>query len=1015
MKRKNRLCLLIVALFLTAFFIPSGLNMIVHASTTDTEYIPTTDTFYESSNPEYNDSFNIGNPTDYTGHYNATYSFENDVIGSVPEGWINYDETNCFSTIIENQNGHNKVLQLNDTVIGYKAVIVNKFINITKGTIELWFATSDYTQNTYVQLQESESNRLLIAFRNSQIQYSSGVGYIDTGITPLNNTWFHVKIIFDCITDTYDLFINGLEINTDINFIAVATYISNLRLNTLEVDLEYISYFDAIGYSWDGYNATYSFNDDIDGDDPVDFVLTEPADTNIEVVNYIDNHYKILEMEDFGVNSPVIQQFFDSQTSGTIEFWTRINSTNQGTNFYGLNSGSQTIFFAFATDGKFEYYDGASYIEIMNYNANQWYHIKWANMDFINFEYDIYIDNILKVENAGFKTDDSSINKFQMYMGGTANLGYIDGLGYSWDSFYEIGDNLKHYSISDNIVPYHTINETINQVDKYEFTIKDKDVLNENGLDNPNGWTDIEETGDTVNIQTYGNGKSIYMSSTSGYLGIVKSDFNSYPNTIGTERINVSFNWCSIDNATGMFMLTDYEIRSSDNTLITRIRLEFFGNPTFESNLQYYNGSDYINLDDDVASWFLFYTWYDFNIFIDYPSNMVTFRFNNGTKNMIYHFPTLATNKSGLKEVRLFSDENGGNIHTSTWLDSIGVWCDGLAINDEFGWKSIDLPSNWNLKNNNLFLGNYDGWANISVCNDSYSVGVSDFYDLFSLYYTYGTEEILNLYTLYSTVIIEPYLIIYQTNFIDDIYIGWMDVRNFTITNLSIEGVKLVEGINERYLIYDYSSGYTDPFKNYFYESGSRVYYTLTCENSNLEYIQATFDIKDVSAINRSVDADALLQGTPFLFGEGAFNVKFTDATTLSFVFIGYESFNQILPQSKVIKEFVFLITDDDNDLASGNTMTGSFSKIVLVYYPNISVTILTINFLAMLIPLLVLIIPPLVMYKRFGSKIVIWMLMFMAIVCVATSLIPVWIFFILMFCFISYLLVQKSIEGGIF
>ena len=49
-----------------------------------------------------------------SGYYPATYGFENDVVGSIPLGWVNYsgDDTNCFVT--NGYNGHSRVIQMED-------------------------------------------------------------------------------------------------------------------------------------------------------------------------------------------------------------------------------------------------------------------------------------------------------------------------------------------------------------------------------------------------------------------------------------------------------------------------------------------------------------------------------------------------------------------------------------------------------------------------------------------------------------------------------------------------------------------------------------------------------------------------------------------------------------------------------------------------------------------------------------------------------------------------------------
>ncbi len=1014
--------ILIIGMFIITFSLFSGL---VRASETDLVYTPTNDLFYNSTAPVYHEQFNIRNQTEFTGIYDATYSFTNEITGTINADIDFIDSidpaVDVVITIKDEYKGHSKILNCSDGNPGDNWLFRNNFNEDQEfGTIEFWISAEDATNQGALRI-ENNGIILFSYFLDNDFHSVTTGGSL---IVALDDTWYQIRLDYECTAGGYQdlaqfefhIFINGIEYG-DYAF-------SN---NEAEADrIQFFSdfpgtsetYIDAWGYSWDGYNGTYSFTDDIIGTEPEGWVSDNGVDCTTTIIDQLDGHQKVLNINDSN-NSDYAEIYnsFSAQITGSIEWWQY--STNVVNRFQILMDDvlSTTGITLRLVSDNYQSIDGngdpiASVILIDN-----WYHHR-IDFDCVSDTFDWYINDILELDDTPFLNNLNEISKITLltYSLSTDYYTYFDGIGYSWDPFYEIGDNLKHYSIGDNIIPLSNTLE-INEVDRFEFAYSTIDTLNAIGLDDPNGWSDIEEASDTVNIQAHGtNDRLIYMFSGSQYFGLVRSDFDDLPNTIDAQRVNVSFKWRSNIDHLSIFIESDFEVRSSDNTLIVRVRLAFDSSPTFVYKLQYYDGSSFVDLDVNVESWYDENTWYDFNIFIDYPSNLVTLWFNDGTNDVFYHFPTITTGKSGLKEVRYYNDDIGGITSFQASIDSIGVYCDGIAINDEWGWKSIDFPSNWDLRKNNLFDGDYTNWANISVCDGVYSVGVSDFYDLFGMYFNsyFFTHTQINLYTQYGGLISDPYLIIYQINVIDDVFLGWTDVRRFDLANITIEGVKLVEGSNEYPLIYTYPVGFTDPFANYFYVSDSVMRFTLTCQNSNLEYIQANFDITDIPGVNRSIKTSTFLEGFPFLYGDGAFSLKFTDATTLSFVLTrGGERFSQILPQDKVLNEFVFLITDDDRDVASGNTMTGYLNPIVLVFYPNLAISIVTTDLLLMLIPLFVLILPPLALYKKFGYKVVLPMMMVMSIVSVASGLIPYWMFFVLMFCFVSFILIQRRSEGG--
>ncbi len=174
------------------------------------------------------------------GYYPATYGFENDLPGSVPKGWTdecsgeNYVRTNYLTY------GHAKTLHIYDGGASANDARSSNIIpDQTSGTIEFWFLTTLLSRNTYFYGYADGST---IGFRLTLNSYAD----IQT------NKWYHFRIDFNCVTDTFDCYINGNLISNDAPFMNPVSAIKRLMVGTSVVLGSYMaSHFDAFGYSWD--------------------------------------------------------------------------------------------------------------------------------------------------------------------------------------------------------------------------------------------------------------------------------------------------------------------------------------------------------------------------------------------------------------------------------------------------------------------------------------------------------------------------------------------------------------------------------------------------------------------------------------------------------------------------------------------------------------------------------------------------------------------------------------------
>ena len=211
------------------------------------------------------------NQTIYTSHYNATYSFENEVgLIDTEISWISgvgKTEIIYEAIVIDINDGHNEVINFSaeggdGKWVYWSSVNFNEVI----GTIELWVKYMDKGQGSFEMYFYGDGGLLLWrSFFNSLdnkllSDYGNGIGGTTQAEIPaISDIWYHLKWSWDCNTDKYSMWVNQIIFIDDENFrndddgVSLRYFKFQLSggggINALE------GYVDAIGYSWDSnYN-----------------------------------------------------------------------------------------------------------------------------------------------------------------------------------------------------------------------------------------------------------------------------------------------------------------------------------------------------------------------------------------------------------------------------------------------------------------------------------------------------------------------------------------------------------------------------------------------------------------------------------------------------------------------------------------------------------------------------------------------------------------------------------------
>ncbi|MFX0006167.1 MAG: hypothetical protein ACFFAV_05495 [Candidatus Hermodarchaeota archaeon] len=209
-----------------------------------------------------------------SGYYPATYGFESDPDGTLPSYLINAD--NYPISVVSSRSGHNKVLWFDDNGYSYRASCYNNFsMNVDNGTIEYWFLVDDAYDRTGLAIRQEKNNLVSMGSRYDQWRYQTAT-QTDLIIqkatggnmpAPLDNTWYHIRIAFECTTGNYlgldqytwKCWIDGVE-SAEMPFQSNEFYSDNFYMSTSTAHTSYNMYIDAIGYSWD---PNYEIGDNV--------------------------------------------------------------------------------------------------------------------------------------------------------------------------------------------------------------------------------------------------------------------------------------------------------------------------------------------------------------------------------------------------------------------------------------------------------------------------------------------------------------------------------------------------------------------------------------------------------------------------------------------------------------------------------------------------------------------------------------------------------------------------------
>lgn len=927
-----------VIIFTSSF---SGLMSLVGGAPATINYNFENDILYDDSLPEVSNEFNIRNKT--AGHYPATYSFENET------GLENLDISivdSLLSTelvdIIDFLDGHDTVLRLSDYSNVNYAGVVNIFSSSqVSGTIELWFRTTNVTATTWICTgRDGAGYSFFTQVSQGYFRYYDG-GYQNVQVIN-NNIWYHLKLTFDGDTDTISIWINGI-LQVDDESIAGFDAVDRININTLDTGVNYYSYVDAVGYSWDVNESKLDSYNIVQGV-YVSGAISDTYTNNSQLL-VIDSELGVMD-EDYSIG--IVFYFDDVDIEGYLDVYINCSLIP---GLYYLKKNTVLIGDSDTTE-----------IAIKD--------LWLTDIDYLNLI--IISDDFFTIS--------------------------IDLINILIEANYEIGDNLW---ISE-MIPTNEV-----EVDKWEFVSNSTGDFYVDGEDNIEGRSVDETNGDIYIASDEGFDKKIIFEPTSDSAQLdltntyLDNDFNL------TDYIEYGFSlkldgFASVINEFSFVMIPE-----SGNAFYLWVGIgpgEYFiywknySAPGLGETIIGYNKYSVTGIDNMII---------DFN-FIAYNGTYLI-QYNDSIPYYHDNLPNLFGNPTSEREFSFISGPlystrfRFRNYISSTYSAEIGLDYDYLYLNGDSLANEV-IPDNVFILSNEYISLNEYNFLEITFNYDFDELNVSTIGNNVSIYIN-DDVHIID----YDELYINGYRkLLYLEGPFNGFYFRIYNSSEFEITNIKLYGIKLVNELTSEkyYLEFDYSSINID--ESYFWvDSSNRLQYSLTTNDANLEYISASFNIVDLASMNRSI-AFSHQKSNVLAFSE--FRVLYTDTTYSSFFStVSVKSVNTILPQNKVIGSFYVLITDNDNDLSS--TLTGYFSSISLIYYPDIETTISTLSLIGIIPLLILLVVIPFLMYMKFKNAIVVIpTFILMTIIGIATGLLPNWVGAVLIVGSIFTYLIKKEV-----
>ncbi|MEJ2251234.1 MAG: hypothetical protein P8Y97_16470 [Candidatus Lokiarchaeota archaeon] len=377
------------------------------------------------------------------GQYKGSISFENEVgkKGTDIRG-ISYCTNKDNTEVIESWKSHKEVLKQSNKLGKSDYFRMDFWQNFHNGTIEFWMGIENQTKEVDIDLADGLDNIISLKIIDGYMYFWNGnwsnLKFIEF------EKWYHLKIKFR--SNNYSLFIDGYPILNESAFLnPMSSGIDRFKY----IVRNGTSYFDAFGECWNIFSNDYEEGDNTNKyGDITQFINTYQVfnGSYIKINSGIYGHSKILECYNkFWISS----EFSKKQLNGSIELYYLIENVKIPTEIFLMQNSTKTIRIEIVNN-YFQWYNNSKWIKLCKIYNDTWYHLRIDfkfNKNYTSKKYDsnslsLSLNNVI-FGPFNFTSQNLGLNKlgFESKYNNKDRF-YLDAIGYSWDPFYDVGDNL---------------------------------------------------------------------------------------------------------------------------------------------------------------------------------------------------------------------------------------------------------------------------------------------------------------------------------------------------------------------------------------------------------------------------------------------------------------------------------------------------------------------------------------------------------------------------------------------
>ncbi len=712
------------------------------------------------------------------GIYNGEYNFADELIETEGTDIRFVDSAtlpnDCNVEISSEIDGHKKVLNITHDGGANDPIVIHYFPDgdEVSGTREFWWGSSDVSETQEIRFKDGSAIQFRLRVITTHLWYYDGNldDWVDSGGSLSNDVLAHFKVGWDCGTDDYSVWLNGVLEVDDIEFENVGNYVDQTYFISVSNNAysQYLDAFDrpeADGYTsgrnkepimyLGNYPATYSFDDDEVWTKGLDITLITQFPTvpdNVEVIYELDGHRKILKLERSGTSNEIINNFPDTK-SGIVEFWYYSGDATDRIWLYFTDEGINTIKIKSETDNLM-YDNGTGFKDIADIVDNIWYHIRLSFRE--DETCDVFLDGIKIVDNEPIGSYTDGIDRLLFNMQQADDIKYFDAIGYSWDPNYAIGDNyyfqyfqgsypFEQYNLSTNQNYYGT--HDFSNISTPEGWYKGSAGFNYETPEHDKYYTGSPYNFNDENIGTKGtNIKFINTTSNENNFEII-NEFNNHNKPLSFfDDAGYTYGAHYLVNRDQLSGITEYWLSFSDTNTHFRIYYKGDGQDYLYyrfryDEIQYSNGTKIADIYDN--------TW--FHLKTQWFSDSTYDMYLNGVK-MINRQPLLNTLGSGIFEITIigYGNDNSKKMYLDGYGNSI---VDDYSAGDNYfpgnsgedlDW--IDLDES-NLKSLTYITTELDNHKNVLTLEDNNTWGRCQ---IIHNYPTVGADRIIEIWIAIS-------------------------------------------------------------------------------------------------------------------------------------------------------------------------------------------------------------------------------------------------------------------------